>query len=173
MVITVFCVSSFFIKREKIFVSKTKTIATTKKIYDNDEKWLDVTYVVNNEFLKSVQNKIKLYSEGHPGNFCPVIMYPVKIDGKYIKTYAEDKFLNEFLDVYPAIITYFTETNFGYGDGYISFEDDYKVLEFRNTENKLEYKQKGNRIDFKNAKGGIYILKLQIDDNNIVEVLFR
>lgn len=56
----------------------------------------------------------------------------------------------------------------------LSFPDDYKLLDVRNTNGSVNYRIINNNLIIENSKlkHGLYIIKLEIDKDNIVEVLF-
>jgi len=140
-----------------------------KSIY---EDWYDVESLIDNERLKEFEKDITITGYKNSEHSCGTfLVYPIKIDGKKIHTYNEEEYMERISDVCLCSFNCLTTND---NDALISFTKDFKLLDVRNTKGSVEIKNEKDGLIIKNSKlkHGLYIVKLEIDENNTVEILF-
>lgn len=131
------------------------------------EDWYDLYKYGDNSRLQEIEKTIKIFPyEGDEYASCSYLIYPVKIDGKYIRTYPEEEYRREFLKIFYS--------SFGCStDALITFPKNYKVIDIYNTKVDVGYTLSRSRLilNRSNIAGGFDIVKIKIDDDNIVELI--
>ncbi len=179
ILITIFILTSLIMSictiiNYKISVNKKKTGQSCIQKVEEDEvleyeDWYDLYKYADDSRLQEIEKTIKISSYEDENDSCSYLIYPVKIDGKYIRTYSEEEYRKEFLKIFLSKIGCTS-------DAYITFPENYKVLDVRNTKVKSQYTLNKNNLIVKHQDithdGGLDIVKIKIDEDNIVELLF-
>lgn len=168
IIFIIICCSKFNNKKNVDTNINEKDITETS----NYEEWYNIESIIDNSRFRDLENNIKLSGFEKEETSCgSFLIYPIKIDGKSIHTYSEEVYMEKISTICLCSFNCLTSNDY---NSLLSFPDDYKLLDVRNTKGSVNYRINNNNLIIENSKlkHGLYIIKLEIDKDNIVEVLF-
>ncbi len=148
--------------------SSLKVNNTTPNNSEKEVEYSDVRKIMDDEYLKSLKEKLSITIKDTE-KYIDRFILPKKIGSKNVKTIDVNNFYKQYNHIYDGIIE-----NIKKGEEIdIKYPKDWKVLNIENLQDKnLNYSKNTREIKIISCGKGIYKLEFQLENGDIVNLIF-
>lgn len=147
-------------------------ISSIEKYKDSEnEKYKDIRTLLNDEKIKEFKNNIRVFVDNEEK---PFFILPFRIANTEYTPMGESKFIDVYNHIFDGLLVRADKDSTIKVD--LKMMEDVKIIELYNLDNsfktKINYDLNENVLKFTSLDKGIYCLKLEGKNGDIIEVLF-